>query len=246
MNREDRAINVFKFFNNTYRLYMIAAATDSNLIQNYEYRRAKLLQGHPQGQGSVRIPHITLMHIHINADNPDKSLIINEDGEINRTLKKILKKKYYEMAPSIYLQSDSELYRIMGDFFAKVYEHDGDHKIITEFRLVFYMYLEIYLGSSHRKRHNIDGRIFFVYSYNDRDLIAVPEYYHGIGVWTPHLSLIKLPHLEKQNPDLYEEFTESNANPLVLVRSMRDVEGSINNLNMGIHFNKITFSVVNL
>jgi hypothetical protein len=229
---------MFKFFENTYRLYMIAEATDPKLQKNYTYRQNKL-----GISSSKSIPHITMMHIHINGDNPDISHLIDGAGRVNHMLRKLIEKKYYQIAGDIYLKSSNTYYDIMGDFFAKVYVHDGDRKKITDFRMVLYSYLEMYLGKfTKRERVDIDGRVFFVYSYQGRELIAVPEYYHGIGVWTPHLSLIKLPHLRKENPELYEEFEESNYDIQILIDAMKGVKGSMSYLNLGMHFNKINLS----
>ena len=237
ISKKDRSGEVFKFFKNTYRLYMVAEATDPKLIRNYEYRQAKL------GVTPIKSkPHITMMHIHVNADNPDHHHLIDRNGFINNMFKNIIEKKYHYMSPSIYLKSTNDCYDIMGEFFAKIYTHDGPKEQITNFRMVLYLYLEMFLNKSHRQRQNIDGRIFYVYSYKGRELIAVPEYYHGVGIWTPHLSIIKLPILKYQNPELYEEFEDEDHDPDVLIDEMTGVKGSINNLNMGMHFNRLTLS----
>jgi hypothetical protein len=217
---------------------MIAEATDEKLIKNYEYRQKKL------GVKPIKSkPHITMMHIHINADNPDHHHLIDKAGRVNNMLRKIIEKKYHYVAPSIYLKSSKTYYDIMGEFFAKVFVHDGDRKQITDFRMVLYLYLQMFLGPhTDRVKQDIDGRVFYVYSYNGRELIAVPEYYHGVGVWTPHLSLIKLPHLRKQNPKLYDEFVDEDNDQNVLINEMKGVKGSINYLNMGMHFSKMSLS----
>ena len=229
----------FKFFKNTYRMYMIAEATDPKLIKNYRYRQKKLGM-----KGSKNVPHITMMHIHINSDNPDHLHLVNKAGRTNHLFQKLIEKKYNQISNEIYLKSSNTFYDIMGDFFAKVYVHDGDRKQITDFRMVLYRYLEMYLGKfTKREKVDIDGRVFFVYSYNGRELIAVPEYYHGIGVWTPHLSIIKLTHLRKYNPQLCEEFEEDEYDPDTLINTMKGVKGSMSYLNLGMHFNKIGISV---
>jgi hypothetical protein len=238
ISKKDRSKEVFKFFKNTYRLYIIAEATDSKLIKNYEYRQSKL------GVTPIKSsPHITMMHIHVNADNPDHHHLIDKMGNINFMFKNIIEKKYHYISPNIYLKSRSDCYEIMGEFLAKVYTHDGEKEQITDFRMVMYLYLEMFLGKSTRQRRDIDGKVFYIYSYKGRELMAVPEYYHGIGVWTPHLSIIKLPILKYQNPKLYKEFKYDDYNVDVLIDEMYGVKGSINSLNMGMHFNRLLFSV---
>ena len=134
-----------------------------------------------------------------------------------------MEQKYHQISPEIYLKSSNTYYDIMGDFFAKIYTHDGDKKQITDFRIVLYMYLEMYLGKfTKREKVDVNGRVFFVYSYRGNELIAVPEYYHGIGVWTPHLSIIKIPTLKRYNPDLLEKFTKDN-DPQILIDIMKGV-----------------------
>lgn len=241
MNRlaKSETTGVFKYFDDTYRLYMIAEATDQKLQENYEQRQKKL------GVISKIAPHITMMHIHVNADNPDHKFLINETGKINNVFRKIVENKYQNIANNIYFKSSQSHYDLMGDFFAKVYVYDGDRSIITDFRMALYFYLEMYLGRfTKRERIDIDGRVFFVYSYKGKELIAVPEYYHGIGVWTPHLSIVKLPVLKTQNPELYEKFENAEYDPNILVDAMRGVKGSISYLNMGMHFSKIKLSVI--
>lgn len=238
ISRKDRAGETFKFFNNTYRLYMIANATDQKLIDNFVMRRSMF--GIPEST-SVNA-HITTMHIHINADNPDHKLLVTDDGKPDPIFRKMMERKYYDLSPSIYLRSSKNRYDIMGEFLAKVYTHDGDVQDITEFRMALYLYLQIYLGTDYyRQRQEIDGRVFYVYSYNGRELIAVPEYYHGKGEWTPHMSIVKLGQIEKYNPKLYDLYDETD-DSRVLVDQMRGIPGSIDSLNMAMHFARFTIS----
>ena len=235
---KSETLGVFKFFKNTYRMYMIAEATDPKLQQNVENRREKL------GVHSTSVPHITMMHIHINADNPDRRFLVDGSGRVNQVFSKLMKNKYDQISDGIYLKSSQSYLDLMGDFFAKIYVNEGDPKIITDFRMTLYLYLELYLGRfTKRERIDIDGRVFFVYSYKGNELLAIPEYYHGIGVWTPHLSLIKLPTLKIQNPILYKKFEDSDYDPNVLIDAMKGVKGSISYLNMGKHFSKLVLSI---
>ena len=237
INKKDRANEIFKFFKNTYRMYMIADATDDGLKANYQNRQEAL------GIKSKNVkPHITMMHIHVNADNPDHLHLLTKAGNINPIFKKLMEKKYYHMAPSVYLRSTNSSYDIMGEFFAKVYLHDGEKKQITDFRMILYLYLQMFLGEFKREYHDIDGRVFHVYSYNGRELLAVPEYYHGVGVWTPHVSIAKLSKIKRKNPDLYDKLESNKFDSQILIDELKGVRGSMNYLNLGMHFNKLSLS----
>ena len=75
-------------------------------------------------------------------------------------------------------------------------------------------------------------------------MIAIPEYYHGKGVWEPHLSLIKLNNIQKSNITLYNLYQENGT--IALINKLRGVKGTIDNLNMSIHFNSLRFSVITI
>jgi len=129
----------------------------------------------------------------------------------------------------------------MGDFVAKIYNATNPI-YITHFRTSFYKYLESFLGKSTRRYIKTASKGYYVYSYRGKDLIAIPEYYHGKGVWTPHLSLIKLDKIQRSNPNLYNAYEKSGVS--ALIRALAGSRGSLDHFNMSRHFNIFEISVV--
>lgn len=226
-------------FNSTYKMYIIADATDKTLINSYYSRLNKL--GIPRFDRTNIRPHITLMEILVNRNHPDYKYIVDEYGQINNTLRDLLAMKYKQLSPQMYLKSRSGSYNIMGDFMAKVYKATNS-RYITDFRLVLYKYLEMLLGKGTRKVKNIDGKKYFYYKYNGMELIAIPDYYHGKGNWTPHLSLIKLDKLRKSNNKLYNIYLKHGLNSLIY--SLKGSKGSLTNVNLSYHFSILRVSIM--
>ena len=218
---------------------MIADATDPSLIKHYFNRLDKL--GIDRDIQEHIIPHISLMELYINMDNPDHKIIINNDGSINSKLLQIMKQQYLTINPQMHIVSKTGKYEIMGDFMAKVYTAvNSDY--ITQLRIVFYKYIESILGDFSRKSIIISNKKYYVYSYGGRELIAIPHFYHGKGVWKPHLSLIKMSKLQLSNPVLYSSYEQYGIN--VLIDALRGVKGSMNQLNLARHFNSFRITVV--
>jgi hypothetical protein len=239
----------FGFFDSTARLYMMANASNDSLRSNYSYRIDQL------GVKPKKIkPHITMMHMHINLDNPDSAHLVKRGKNgliINNLFKQVMTKKYGMLSSNIYLKSRNSSYKIMGDFLAKVYKHDGDINDITDFRMAFYLYLKMYLGEHTRVRREIGYRVFYVYSYNGKELVAVPEYYHGKGVWKPHLSIVKIKKIKRENPALFDEFIDEyeeneDRGVRVLTRAMKGGKGSMNAVNMKMHFDDFVITAMEL
>lgn len=227
------------YFKSGYKVYLIADATDQRMTKHY-FNRLDKLKISKREQANIR-PHITLMEILVNREHPDYRFIVDAYGQINSTLKDLLTMKYHQLSPQMYINSKKGHYGIMGDFMAKVYKASNS-SYITEFRMALYKYLEIMLGKGSRKVREVDGKKYFVYSYNRRDLIAIPEYYHGKGNWTPHLSIVKLDKLDRSNPSLYLAY--KNHGVSALISALSGVRGSIDQLNMSYHFSSLRISVL--
>ena len=183
------------------------------------------------------------MEIEVNRANPYHKYIVDAYGQINGILRDLLTIKYNQISGNIYLKSKKGVYNIMGDFMAKVYKTNNP-TYITDLRMVLYKYLEVMLGKSNRKVKIRDNKKYFVYSYRGKDLIAIPEYYHGKGKWTPHLSLIRLDKIKKSNILLYRNYQKYGIKELIM--ALRGVKGSLDNLNMSYHFNTLRISVVRI
>jgi hypothetical protein len=225
-------------FPNSSTMYMIADATDPSLITNY-FTRLNKLGISQRGKTGIK-PHISLMEIHINKSNPDHKILIGHNGLINPNILRIMKQQYFNLNPQMYIISKPGGYEIMGDFMAKVYTATNSN-YITQFRMSFYKYLESILGRGSRRIFIIANKKYYVYSYRGRDLVAIPDYYHGIGIWKPHLSLVKLDRIQKSNPNLYNLYRQFGIN--ALVHALRGVKGSMNQFNLAYHFNSFRITI---
>lgn len=226
-------------FRSAHSLFIVARATDKNFIK-YFYARLDKLKIDKTAQTHIK-PHISMFNVFINTANPDHRHIVDLNSRVVPQLEKLLVAAYHQLSPQMYLVSKKGKYEIMGEFMAKVYR-SVNSMYITHFRMVFYRYLENILGHGTRRIVNTNGQVFYVYSYNGNDLIAVPEYYHGKGVWTPHISLIKLSKLQKSNPALYKEYRQFGINRLI--SALANVVGSLDQINMSMHFNSLQISVL--
>lgn len=226
-------------FRSGYTMYMIADAIEPKLINAYRSRLDKL--GISRVEQSKIKPHISLLQVQINKANPDHHQLVGSTGKIRSNLERHLENAYKILSPQMYLISRKGKYEIMGEFMAKVYKAINS-TYITSFRMSLYKYLEHKLGPSTRKIAILNGKKYFVYAYGGRDLIAIPEYYHGKGVWTPHLSLIKLDKLQKANPHLFNAYQKSNVG--TLINALTGVKGTIDQVNLGYHFGSFRTSVI--
>jgi hypothetical protein len=226
----------FRSFN---KIYIMADATDPALINSYHNRLDKL--GISARERAKLRPHISLMEIHVNNKNPDSGYILDLNGKLNRNLSRILTTQYALLSPQMYILSKKGKYDIMGDFIAKVYKSHNS-MYITHFRMAFYKYVENILGKGSRTTKIVNGKKYIVYSYRGRGLLAIPAYYHGKGVWTPHLSLIRLDKVQRSIPALYKAYQMYGVN--ALIHAMMGVKGSMDTFNMSFHFNRLRISVV--
>lgn len=226
-------------FNSNYKVYLIADATDNKMIDKY-YNNLDILKITKKEQKNIR-PHITLMELIINRENPDHKYIVDEYGQINTTLRELITAKYKQLSPQMYVKSKRDGYEIMGEFLAKIYK-SSNSSYITEFRMALYRYLEIMLGKSSRKVIIYGNKKYFIYSYNGKELIAIPDYYHGKGNWKPHISIVKLDKINKLNPSLYLIYDKYGIDGLI--KPLLKAKGQIEQINMSYHFNTLRISVI--
>jgi hypothetical protein len=229
------ANNIFK---TSAIIFMLADATDRSVITNFYARIAKLKISQLLLKG-VR-PHISLMKVIINTENPDHRILIS-GKHLNPYLQLMMTRQYNAVSKMIYITSQRGEYEIMGDFFAKVYTASNTN-YITQFRMAFYKYIEGYLGKGHRRVIIINNEKYYMYSYRGRDLLAIPDYYHGKGIWKPHMSIIKLDKIQKSNPRLYSQYLRYGK--ATLVNALAGVKGSLSSLNLRNHFNNLRISVI--
>lgn len=227
------------YFISSYKLYIIADATNNKLIRSY-FAQLDKLKIDKLEQKNIR-PHITMMEILVNRNHYGHKYMVDNYGQINNTLRMLLTTKYEELSPQMYLDSKKGQYDIMGDFLARLYK-SSNPSYITKFRITLYAYLEIMLGKGERIVKKIDNKKYFVYSYGGKELIAVPEYYHGHGKWAPHLSIVKLDKIQRYNYMLYKQYQKFGINALIDVLSGTGT--TMEHLNMSYHFNSLRISVV--
>jgi hypothetical protein len=226
-------------FRSGYSMHMIADATEPKLINAFRSRLDHL--GISRMDQSKIKPHITLMQFQINKANPDHQILVGSGGKIRSDFKRHLEYHYNALSPQMYLLSRKGKYEIMGESMTKVYK-SVNPTYITNFRMSLYRYLENKLGRPTRKIGLLNGKRYYVYGYRGRDLVAVPEHYHGKGVWKPHLSLIKLGKLQKANPYLYDAYRRSDIR--TLVNALGGVKGTMDQINLGYHFGSLRTSVI--
>lgn len=226
-------------FDSSFKIYFVADATDEKLIKNY-FARLKKLKINKNEFKNIR-PHITMMEIHVNRLNKDHKYIVDSYGQINNILRDLLLQKYQQISPQMYLKSKEGKYEIMGEFVAKIYKLN-DPIYITKFRMILYSYLEMMLGKSTKIiKTDQNNKVYYIYSYNGKELMAVPDYYHGEGIWTPHLSLIKLSKLQNSNNKLYLLFQKNGLS--AIIDALKGVPGKMDDLNMSYHFSSFRISV---
>ena len=186
------------------------------------------------------------MEVDINKKHPGyKTLIVQIGNKLypRAELMQVIQIAFDINKDKIYLHSSKDKYEIMGDFFAKKYT-TPDSQRITNIRLSFYYYLQNKIGKQQKKYKKVgpSGKTYIVYNYLGKDLFAVPEYYHGRGKWTPHLSFTKIPTIKKDNYELYKDFEKYGVN--ALSKALIGSSGSLDNLIVGKHINRIYISVI--
>lgn len=85
-------------------------------------------------------------------------------------------------------------------------------EIVSQFRNRLVELIERFVGGEiHRSRWQLCPG-YTIYSYLGEDIYAIPDTYHGPGVWEPHLSLFNTRHLKKSNNNkLFDLIQRSNS-----------------------------------
>jgi hypothetical protein len=107
-------------------------------------------------------------------------------------------------------------------FLSKMYIANNPTQI-SEFRTAFYKKLQSLLNIPHtvkkpfstRSEKDSKGLDYVIYMYQGKDFFAVPNYYHGIGIWTPHLSILSEAELATCNEQLNKQYQISGIKCLV-------------------------------
>ena len=194
-------------FKNTTKFYLMANITDKYIYNRLDERRAILLRGN---QPKHPILHITLLQFEINQDHPFSYIFYSRDFHKNL-------KKYFDKTMAkkkVTLSSGFGKYDLLGQgvnkFFVKLYKSNKRMEI-TNFRTMFYKYLQQKLGKSTRKKKVVGGRLHYVFHYNKMPLFSVPDFYYGRGVWKPHVSILNIGDIRSYNKSLYRQYTKKKS-----------------------------------
>jgi len=81
-------------------------------------------------------------------------------------------------------------------------------------------------------------------------LISVPDFYFGIGVWTPHISVVNLKDVERYNKKLFNKYTNhknERGKLNVMVQPLLKAKfGPIGDINMEQDINFLRVSLRNI
>lgn len=205
-NRYDFGVTKYK----PSTLYIMANISPYSPIHDAVMERRKLLIGNNTPTHSKL--HITLLQIELNKDHPYFKNVFWTDP----MLYKMIRRWYIEYFSDVKLfPTDYNLYGkyLMKRFFAKRYTCDtvtGQVPKITQFRTEFYKYINERLKNLGAKTASVKyDKEYYVYIYDGQPLFAVPEFYHGIGKWDPHISIIHTNHIQEFNQNLYDTYVKA-------------------------------------
>jgi len=233
------------FFKNTTKFYFMANLTDKQIYDRLDERRAILLRGN---QPKNVILHITLLQFEINQDNPDSYIFYTKD--FHRNMKYFFEKTFAKY--KVMLNSGFGEYDLLGQgenkFFVKLYRPDKK-MVITNFRTMFYKYLESEFGKPKIKKREVNGKKYMVFSYDGHPLFAVPDFYYGRGVWTPHVSILNVGDIAKYNKPLYKEYQKKKSKKSKLQLLFTPIVNArfrpIGKIKMHKHIGNLTLSLRN-
>lgn len=196
------------FFKNNTKFFIMANVNNNNIIDEIDKRRKLLLLGNSPVHNDV---HITLLQFNINQDHPDAKIFY--DPMFHRKIW-----DYYDDSMRknhLVLKYIRGLYDLLGlsdkKFFAKIYQPD-QQELITDFRKAIYKYIESEIGKYKIRKKKQGKDMYYVFRIKGQDLISVPDFYYGIGVWTPHVSVVNIKDVERYNPKLYNKYENYKTN----------------------------------
>lgn len=241
------------YFPNTRKYYILAKITDQNILNRLNERRAVLLKNAPPADDL----HVTLLQFEINSQHPNANIF--DDPAFHRAIRGFYDDKIAGISPraaagatshSLILQYMRKKYDLLGQglnkFFVKVYAPSNSYAI-THFRTEFYNYLDRALGNSVMRDDTVKN--YKVLNYRGVDLIAIPKFYYGPGVWKPHISILNTGELKTYNPALYSEFANKTNTDDQIKVLLGPIEksgfGPIGNIDMRKDITSLIISLTN-
>ena len=170
-------------------------------------------------------PHLTLFQIEFNTQHHlwrkvKKALKSSEFGE---TIQEAYNNVFYN-STLIYNQGG---YTLLGhkngipQFFAKDFGSDAN---ITLFRMAIYNFIQNVIRTDEffRKERKINGKNWFEYCYpktnSRKSLFVVPGHSHGVGVWTPHITICHIQDLKPGIRKMFDKCGQDKERKLLLLR----------------------------
>lgn len=208
-----------KAFTNSKMFYITANIREpSNLATSLDQRTNLLLKGKPPKNQSPY--HITLLQFEINTDHVDSKFFETHLSELRDYALFAYDTSFaYNGTKLTYVQGKYDLLgQTANKFLCKIYNVQNGHKRqITLFRKQVYAYLKQKLGE-YTIENNTANNGFAIFSLKGKPLIAVPAYYYGIGVWTPHVSIVNTGDVMIHNKELYDNYVTQNNQLAVLLQ----------------------------
>lgn len=238
--------------------YIMANISKPELITALNNRRDDILLRN----GESHTYHLTLLTIELNrslkiyADRLE-NLVTKSDGQKIKILKPEIQKMVFDAynetfkKSRVVLSQERGRYYKMGNFYAKKYPiksdesklkfRDNNVPTINAFRIKFYEKLRIHLGVNFT--WDITDPNYALAINESKDIIfAVPKYDFGIGIWEPHVSIVKDTEISDYNKDLFRKLQSSfpeleitkylsnkNFNELPEIDMSRDIDSVIMN-----------------
>jgi hypothetical protein len=207
---------------------VMADISNDSIIDSLNQRRNCILQN----INDDYIFHITLLSFEINRSLKPYCDLFENKNKIGTQTHKTLKPEIIQFANEAYnetfkqqdiiLSQEQGKYHKMGAYYVKKYYiiYETQINTITEFRTSFYKKLRNYF------RKNLGDYSFDWYwdetgnTRNDYTLakigndviFAIPNYYFGIGVLEPHISIAKEDEIKQYNPTLFYSI-DTSLNP---------------------------------
>jgi len=203
------------YFQNNTALYILADIEGTRSMSGFKDRTDILLG---ENNKPFNNPHITIHSIHINEDHPDYKIFKSSSFEktIEEGFKLLLAGKRSNLAPNLIPDSSLKLvspkgqYEIFGQtpkFFGRKYIPDNPQKI-TDFRRLLYDHIikKVKKGKPTYEQETRGSLKYHVYSFGGIPLYAVSQYNHGIGNWTPHISIVSEYDIQNNNKELHKKY----------------------------------------
>jgi len=196
------------FFKNNTKFFIMANVNNDKILTQIDDMRTTLLLENRPLHSDV---HITLLQFNINQNHPNAYFFF--DPEFHQNIRTFYDKTIN--SKNLILNHKPNIFDLLGlthkKFFAKLY-YPNQPLVITDFRTLFYKYIGKRLGRYNIKEKVFGGENYFVFNVKGKDLIAIPGFYFGKAVWTPHISVINIKDLESYNRELYEDYLYAQSN----------------------------------